>query len=289
MKDPVRARAVTQLVVCALLWSLAGVLIKSADWPPLAVAGARGLIAGVFLATVNFRSLRFTWSRLQLGAAVAYAGCTILFLVATKLTTAANAILLQYTAPIWIALLGAWLLREPATRTDWVAIVAILGGMTLFFSGDLRFTGALGNVLAVLSGVFFAAMTMLLRKQKDASPLESIILGNLLAFVVGLPSMVRAPAPSATCLLMLGLLGVVQLGLAYQLYSKAIRHVPALQVVLVTVLEPILNPTWVLLLTGERPGPRALVGGAIVLGASTLRSVAALNGKTTTLPVVAAE
>jgi drug/metabolite transporter (DMT)-like permease len=289
MKDPVRARAVTQLIACALLWSLAGVLIKSADWPPLAVAGARGLIAGVFLAAVNARNLKFTGSRLQLGAAVAYAGCTILFLVATKLTTAANAILLQYTAPIWIALLGAWLLREPATRTDWAAIVAILGGMALFFSGDLRFTGALGNVLAVLSGVFFAAMTMLLRKQKDASPLESIILGNLLAFLVGLPSMLHAPAPSSTCWLMLGLLGVVQLGLAYQLYSRAIRHVPALQVVLVTVLEPILNPTWVLLATGERPGPRALVGGAIVLGASTLRSIATLNGRATTLPVVAAE
>jgi len=137
----------------------------------------------------------------------------------------------------------------------------------------------LGNVLAVLSGVFFAAMTMLLRKQKDGSPLESIILGNLLAFLVGLPSMVRAPAPSSTCLLMLGLLGVVQLGVAYQLYSRAIRHVPALQVVLITVLEPILNPTWVLIAIGERPGPRALVGGVIVLGASTLRSISAIRGR----------
>jgi drug/metabolite transporter (DMT)-like permease len=289
MKDPARARAVSQLVLCALLWSLAGVLIKSADWPPLAVAGARGLIAGVFLAAINAKRLRFTWSRLQIAAAVAYAGCTILFLVATKLTTAANAILLQYTAPIWIALLGAWLLREPATRTDWAAIVAILGGMGLFFSGDLRFAGALGNFLAVLSGVFFAAMTMLLRKQKDASPLESIILGNLIAFAVGLPFMLRAPAPSPTCWLMLGLLGVVQLGLAYQLYSRAIRHVPALQVVLVTVLEPILNPTWVLLAIGERPSPRALVGGAIVLGASTLRSIASINAKPPILPVAAAE
>jgi drug/metabolite transporter (DMT)-like permease len=279
MKDHVRARAVTQLVACALLWSLAGVLIKSADWPPLAVAGARGLIAGVFLAAVNARHLRFTWSPLQLGAAVAYAGCTILFLVATKLTTAANAILLQYTAPIWIALFGAWLLRERATRTDWLTIAAMLAGMGLFFSGDLRFTGLLGNLLAVLSGVFFAAMTMLLRKQKDGSPLESILLGNLLAFLVGLPAMVRAPAPSSTCLLMLGLLGVVQLGAAYQLYSRAIRHLPALQVVLITVLEPILNPTWVLLAIGERPGPRALVGGVIVLGASTFRSIAATRGR----------
>jgi drug/metabolite transporter (DMT)-like permease len=181
------------------------------------------------------------------------------------------------------------LLREPATRTDWAAIVAILGGMGLFFSGDLRFAGALGNFLAVLSGVFFAAMTMLLRKQKDASPLESIILGNLIAFAVGLPFMLRAPAPSPTCWLMLGLLGVVQLGLAYQLYSRAIRHVPALQVVLVTVLEPILNPTWVLLAIGERPSPRALVGGAIVLGASTLRSIASINAKPPILPVAAAE
>jgi drug/metabolite transporter (DMT)-like permease len=280
MNDPLRARALGQLVLAALFWSLAGVLIKSAEWPPLALAGGRGLIAGAFLALVNGRRLRFTWSPLQIGAALAYAGCTLLCVVATKLTTAANAILLQYTAPVWIALFGPWLLREPATKADWLAIVAILGGMGLFFSEDLQFNGALGNALAVLSGVFFAAMTMLLRKQKDSSAMESIILGNLIAFAVGLPFMLRAPAPSARCCLMLALLGVVQLGFSYQLYSRAIRHVPALQVVLVSVLEPILNPVWVLLAIGERPGARALLGGVIVLGAATVRSLASLKGRT---------
>jgi drug/metabolite transporter (DMT)-like permease len=277
MKDPARTRALGQLVLAALFWSLAGVLIKSADWPPMAVAGGRGLIAGAFLLLVNGRRLHFTGSRLQLGGAVAYAGCTVFFLVATKLTTAANAILLQYTAPIWIALVGPWLLREPSTKADWLAIAGILGGMALFFSESLQFTGMLGNALAVLSGVFFAAMTMLLRKQKDASAVESIILGNLLAFAVGLPFMLRAPAPSPTCCLMLGLLGVVQLGVSYQLYSRAIRHVPALQVILVSVLEPILNPILVLLAIGERPSPRALAGGVIVLGTATIRSVVSIR------------
>jgi drug/metabolite transporter (DMT)-like permease len=285
MNDPLRTRALGQLVLAALFWSIAGVLIKGADWPPLAVAGGRGLVACAFLAMVNGRRLRFTWSRLQLGAAAAYAGCTILCVVSTKLTTAANAILLQYTAPIWIALLGPWLLREPSTRADWFAIVAILGGMGLFFSENLRFAGMLGNVLAVVSGMFFAAMTMLLRKQKDTSAMESIVLGNLIAFLVGLPFMVKAPAPSPECLLMIGLLGVVQLGLSYQLYSRAIRHVPALQVILVSVVEPILNPVWVLLAIGERPGTRAVLGGAVVLGAATVRSVASVRVRFSQAPV----
>jgi drug/metabolite transporter (DMT)-like permease len=279
MNDPARARALGQLVLAALFWSTAGVLIKSADWPPLAVAGGRGLVACAFLALVNRGKLRFTWSRVQLGAAVAYAGCTVLCVVSTKLTTAANAILLQYTAPIWIALFGPWLLGEPSTKADWFAIAGILGGMGLFFSENLRFAGMLGEALAVLSGVFFAAMTMLLRRQKDTSAMESIILGNLLAFLVCVPSLARAPMPSPACLLVIGLLGVFQLGFSYQLYSRAIRHVPALQTVVVSVVEPILNPIWVLLAIGERPGIRALLGGAVVLGSATVRSVASVRGR----------
>ena len=268
------------MFLAALCWSLGGLLIKRADWPPLAVAGARGAIAALFLLALNRRSLRFTWSPLQLGAALAYAGCTILFVAATKLTTAANAILLQYTAPVWVALFGAWLLGERATRADWAALVAVFAGMALFFSDDLQFAGMAGNVIAVLSGVAFAAMTLLMRKQKNSSAIESIILGNALAFAVGLPFMFTAPSlPSRDGWLALLLLGVVQLGVSYQLYARAIRHVTALEAVLLPVVEPILNPVWVLLALGERPSPRALAGGAIVLGAVTLRAAASLRAR----------
>ena len=276
MKDPAHTRAVGQLLLAALLWSLAGVLIKGLAWPALAVAGGRGFIAALFLVATS-RGLRFTWSRVQVGAAVAYASCTVTFVIANKLTTAANAILLQYTAPVWVALLGAWLLRERPTRADWLAIAAALGGMALFFANELRLISVLGNCIGVLSGVSFAVMAILMRKQKDGSAVESIILGNLLAFLIGLPAIATAPALPARGWLLLLVLGVVQLGFSYRLYARAIRHVTALEAVLIPVIEPVFNPLWVLLCFGERPGPLALAGGIIVLGAVTLRAVASIR------------
>lgn len=273
MRSPEHARAVGLMAAAALCWSLGGLLIKSVPWPPLAVAAGRGFIAAAFLAAFAPR-FRFTWSAAQLGGAVAYAGTTVLFVTANKLTTAANAILLQYTAPVWIALLGAWFLGERATRADWLTIVAVFGGMALFFCDDLQFSGVAGNLVALASGVAFASMTLLLRKQKDTSAEESIFLGNLLAGVIGLPFILKAGAlPDARGWVALGLLGTVQLGLSYLLYARAIRHVTALEAVLIPVIEPILNPIWVLLALGERPGPLSIVGGVIVLTAATLRAL----------------
>jgi len=265
------------MAAAALCWSLGGLLIKSVAWPPMAVAGGRGFIAAAFLAAFAPR-FRFTWSAAQLGGAVAYAATTVLFVTANKLTTAANAILLQYTAPVWIALFGAWFLGERATRADWLTIGVVFAGMGLFFCDDVRVAGIVGNLVALASGVSFAAMTMLLRKQKDTSAEESIFLGNLLAGVIGLPFMFHGGLlPDARSWLALGLLGTVQLGLSYLLYSRAIRHVTALEAVLIPVIEPILNPVWVLLALHERPGPLSLVGGVIVLTAATLRALHSLR------------
>ena len=285
MRGQAHGRAVLQLIAAAFLWSLGGLLIKTVDWPPLAVAGGRGVIAAVFLLLTN-RNLHFTFSPIQLGAAVAYAACTATFVAATKLTTAANAILLQYTAPVWIALFGSWFLGERATRADWLTIGVVLGGMTLFFAdGGLQWTNTLGILVALASGVAFAAMTMLLRRQKDGSPVESIILGNGLTFLIGIPWMLSSPLPSPVGLGALGLLGVVQLGCSYWLYSRAIRHVTALEAVLVPVIEPLLNPVWVFLVRGERPSPWALVGGVFVLGAVTLRGVHSLRLRVSDDPI----
>lgn len=273
MRDPAHTKSVGLLLAGALCWSLAGVLFKYVEWPGLAAASGRGLIAAVFLLAVSWRSLRFTWSPLQLGAAAAYAACTILFTLANKMTTAANAILLQYTAPVWIALLGAWLLGERATRIDWWTIAAVFGGLALFFYEGLQLNNLSGLLVALASGVGFAVMTILMRKQKATSAMESIILGNLIGFFIGLPVLWTAPALPASGWIALGLLGTVQLGLAYVFYAKAIKHVTALEAVLIPVLEPLLNPIWVLLAVGEKPSPLALVGGAVVLGAVTLRAM----------------
>jgi drug/metabolite transporter (DMT)-like permease len=271
-------RAIFQLIGAALCWSLAGLLIKAVDWPPLAVAGGRGIIAAIFLYLTN-RALRFNFARDQVIGALAYAACTVTFCVATKLTTAANAILLQYTAPVWVALFGAWFLGERASRADWTTIVAVFAGMLLFFADGLALSHMFGNALAAFSGICFAAMTIALRRQKDGSPVESIILGNALAFLIGLPWIIGAPSPPAQGWTALVLLGVVQLGCSYWLYARAIKHVTALEALLIPVMEPILNPVWVLIALNEKPSPFALVGGVIVLTAVTVRAVISIRGR----------
>uniref|UniRef100_UPI0040490759 DMT family transporter n=1 Tax=Cephaloticoccus sp. TaxID=1985742 RepID=UPI0040490759 len=268
--------AVGQLVLAALCWSLGGLLIKAIDWPPLAIAGGRGLIAALFLVLTN-RRLRFTFSRVQVFAAFAYAGCTVFFVLATKFTTAANAILLQYTAPVWIALLAAWFLGEPTTRRDWTIIAIVFLGMTLFFADGLEFSGMLGNIFGIISGICFAAMTISLRRQKAGSPVESIILGNLIAFVIGAPFMIGVPLPSPVGMGALAALGLIQLGCSYWLYARAIRHVTALEAVIIPVFEPILNPVWVFLARGEQPTKWALLGGTIVIAAVIWRALDSLR------------
>jgi len=285
LNNPPHTRAVGQLVLAALCWSLGGLLIKSVPWPPLAVAGGRGLIAGLFLLATN-RGLRFHFSSRQILGALGYAACTVTFCTATKLTTAANAILLQYTAPVWVALFSAWLLGERSTRHDWITIAAVLGGMGLFFADSLETGHLAGNAIAALSGVCFAGMTIALRSQKGGSPVESIILGNGLAFLIGLPWIAHAPSLSAAGWLSLGTLGLVQLGASYWLYARAIRHVTALEAVLIPVIEPILNPVWVLLAVGEHPTSLSLLGGAIVLSAVTLRALRSIRSEgADTMPV----
>jgi drug/metabolite transporter (DMT)-like permease len=264
-------KALLFLVLAALGWSLGGVLIKGIDWHPMAISGARSLIGAVVILAC-FRDLRITGSRYQVGGALAYAGTVILFVLATKMTTAANAILLQYTAPVYVALFSPWFLGEPARRSDWAAIGVVLGGMVLFFLDRLSPAGLWGNIAALASGFCFGWLALFLRRQKGASTIESLLLGNLVAAAAGLPFFFGAP-PSARSVAALLLLGVVQLGVPYILYALAIRHVTAVTAILVPMIEPVLNPVWVLLATGEVPGALSIAGGVIILGAVGARSI----------------
>jgi len=266
-----RHQAIGFLVVTAILWSSAGLLIKMISWNPIAIAGMRSAIATLVL-LVFLRRPHLTWSSAQIGGALAYTVTVILFVLANKLTTAANAILLQYTSPIFVALFGAWFLGERATRLDWTTIFVVMGGMVLFFLDDLTTGGLWGNVCAIASGVTFACFVLFMRKQKNDSPLESVFLGNILTALIGFPFMFEA-VPSASSWVGLILAGVIQLGLSQVLYAAAIKHVAALEAILIAVIEPILNPIWVLLVMGEAPGPWASLGGFIVLVSVTIRYV----------------
>ena len=264
-----RGRAIALLVLTAVFWSFGGILIKLVQWHPMAISGMRSAIAALTIRIV-FRDLRFNWSRPQIGGAVAFAGTVTLFVIATKMTTAANAILLQYTAPVYVALFGPWFLGEPSRRQDVISIAVILGGMALFFLDKLTPAGMWGNVAALASGACFGWLTLFLRSQKGGSGIESIFLGNLLAAAAGIPFMFGS-MPDAQSWAGLLLLGTVQMGIPYVLFSMAIRHVPAVTAILIPMIEPVLNPAWVLLFLGETPGPMAILGGSIILGVVALR------------------
>ncbi len=262
------SKALAFLILTAVLWSMGGLLIKLIEWNPLAIAGARSLIAAVMMLAYRLIFLGkpdFRFSTPRIGGAVAYVATVVLFVSATKMTTAANAILLQYTAPAYIAVLGAVFLNEKTTRLDWLTIALAFGGMGLFFLDRLSVGNVIGNIFAALSGLTFSVMVIFLRAQKDQSPLDSLILGNILTALVCLPFYFQG-SPGWGNWGIAVLLGVFQLGLSYIFYSEAIRHVRALDGILVPIVEPILNPLWVLLFLGEVPGPWAILGGFIVLG-----------------------
>jgi len=266
--------------MCGLFWSTAGVLIKEVDWNVAAIWSVRSAIAAATLWLVRRPSLRRI-SAAEWRAACALAATTGLFILANKLTTAANAILIQYSAPIWVALFGAWLLGERASRLDWLTIGAVLCGITLFFVEHLTFDHVAGNLVALASGVAFALSAMSFRKvaitpgrDGPSDPLRPMFLGCLLGAVLGAPFILMSAPPDATGWAALAGLGVVQQAAAYLCYSRAIRHATALEAMLIPVIEPIVSPVWVALAFGERPGPWALVGGAIVVGAVTLRALA---------------
>jgi len=266
-----RSKGITLLLATALLWSLGGVLIKWVSWNAMAIAGMRSAIAFPLMLIV-IRREHLTFSPVQMWGAFAYAGTVILFVVATRMTTAANAILLQYMAPVYVALFSSMFLGERVTPFDWLIILAAISGVALFFMDHLTAEGMAGNGLAILSGMFFGALVLLMRKQKEAYPLGSVFLGNILTTLVCLPFMFGR-MPDASSWIALALLGAIQLGLSYILYSYAIRMVAALEAIMIPVIEPILNPVWVLLVIGERPGPWAIMGGVVVILAVSVFSL----------------
>jgi drug/metabolite transporter (DMT)-like permease len=270
-KPPGNSHAIFGAVLATTLFSTGGVLVKMITAHPMAIAGLRSLLAIPILFVV-LKKPRFTFSLTQMGAALAYAGVVMGFVVATKLTTAANAVILQYTSPIFVALLAWWVLGEKVTWVDWLTVVLVMGGVILFFLDKVSLGGLTGNILAVGSGAGFAVMLVLLRKQKEGSLVESMILGNVITAVIGIPLMFRG-APHGFDWLWIVVLGVFQLGLPFALYSWTIRILTSLETVIIKGIEPILNPIWVYLFIGEKPGSWALAGALIVFTTVTARSI----------------
>src|SRR3984957_4186511 len=265
--------ALLLLLAAAILWSLGGVLIKSIDLAPVAIAGSRSLIAMATISALMPGVLRkISWQTVP--GAIVYSATVFLFVVATKLTTAANAIFLQYTAPIYIAMISPWFLGERTRWHDWLLVLLALSGVGLFFLDQLSFKGFSGVMAALGSGFAFAWLTIFMRRQKAGSPESVVLLGNAVTFLIALPWMFPIPRIGQNGPRLL-LLGVVQLAIPYLLYSLAIRHVRALDASVISIIEPILNPIWVMLATSEHPTFWSIIGGSLVLATSLTRSLLA--------------
>ncbi len=280
--NPRALRARLQVLAAALLFSTGGAAIKAISLAGGQVAGFRSGIAAVALALLLPASRR-NWSRRTLLVAVAYAATLLLFVTATKRTTAANAIFLQSTAPIYLLLIGPWLLREPVRRSDLGFFAAVAIGLALVFLGEEHAVTApdpvSGNLLALASGLSWAFTVAGLRwLGRDPDPqansgAAAVLAGNLLGFLLALPWSFPIEGAGAVDALVLAYLGVVQIGCAYAFLVAGLRHVPALEAAILLLVEPVLNPIWAWLAHAEAPSGFALLGGGVILGATAAKSV----------------
>lgn len=280
------------VIAAAALWSTGGVGVKIAEAEPLVVAGLRSAFALLFMLGVIALRLRGRFAvvgallkrPLVWAAAASYALMVVTFVLSARRTTAANAIFIQYTGPVYVALLSGPLLGEKPSRRDLYAIVFCVLGMALTFGGELGGGRAAGNALAILSSFGFAGLPLLLRVDQqriDAklaadAPLVAMSLGNALAAAVALPAMLQHPPSGpaqARTLLVLLLLGTFQIGLPYVLYGIAVRRLRALDSSLLATIEPVLSPVWVLFATGERPSVMAAAGGATIVFAVVVQTL----------------
>ncbi|HKO59075.1 MAG TPA: DMT family transporter [Thermoanaerobaculia bacterium] len=264
-----RRKGILYIIGAALLWSSGGIGIKAVADPALKVTFYRSLFAAITLVLLfRGRVLGRRWKSTAafVIAIICYGACLTSFVVATKWTTAANAIFLQYAGAIWVLLLSPLVLREPMRARDAIAIGVAMAGMALFFVGRFEAKGMAGNAMALLSSVFFAGLILALRREHGASE-SAITWGNAVLALGVLPFVVNDLALTPKSFAVLAGLGVFQIGLAYALFVRGLKHVTATQASLTGMLEPIANPLWVFLALGEKPSGFAIAGAAIVLAA----------------------
>jgi drug/metabolite transporter (DMT)-like permease len=265
-------RGALLIAAAAILWSSGGLAIKLVPLSAVGVVFWRSFVAGVFLLAV-FRPSRARWRHAAPSTVIVYALMILTFVSATKMTTAANAIFLQYTGPLYVLALGPFILKEPFRKIDAAAVAVALGGMSLFFVGRLDPGALAGNVVAVVSGVFFGLTILLLRRDASGDAIPSVIAGNLAAAALALPFAWGHLGLDGKGVLLVLFLGVVQLGISYVLFVEGLKTVPAAEASLLGMLEPMFNPLWAFLGLGERPSTWAALGGAIVLAAVAGRTV----------------
>ena len=266
------------IFAAAFLMSTNGLFIKLLPWHPVTMAGIRSMVAFVFLGILRLVSPPPKGTKNPvfplLAAAVLFSVTIYLFFIANKLTTSANAIMLQYGAPIWAAILAWFLLKEKPHWEHWAALALVFGGLALIFRDGLGRGALSGNAIAVLSGITFGAHSVFLRMLKNGNPADAMLLTHLICALIGLPFIFLYP-PTLTFSSVMSILfmGIFQIGLASLLFAFGLKIISAVEALLIDSIEPVLNPIWVLAITGEKASIAALTGGASIILAVVFSSL----------------
>lgn len=262
-----RNRAIFELLLCAALWSIAGIFIKLIPWNSIVIAGIRSLIAGaVMFVYMRYKRIGFTADRRSMLGGLALCCTLTCFVAANKLTTAANSIVLQFTAPMFIVVFSVLFLKKKFSRSDIFAVVLTMLGISLFFFDQLTPGHLLGNCVAIVAGMAFAGYYMSLEGASESERMSAILMAHGLTFCVSIPFIaLEPPELGAAPVICIFILGVVQLGIPYVLLGRASGSCPPLACSLLGAVEPLLNPVWVFIFDGEAPGMWALIGGVVVV------------------------
>lgn len=268
-----KKKAMMIMVITAIMWSIGGIFIKLISWSPFLIAGIRSLISGSLMAGfMKVSHVRFKLNKYSLFAGIGLSFSAIMFTIANKLTTAANAIVLQYTAPVFILVLSAVLFHEKLHRREIGVVTVTLCGMVLFFLDQLSPGNMIGNLLGILAGVFLALMFVMVGRggDDDSTRMSGILIAHMLTVVIGVPlGLMATTSTTGMEIVYVVILGVFQLGIPYILYGIASRDCSPLACSLIGMLEPLLNPVWVAIFIGEVPGMFALIGAVIIIGTVT--------------------
>ena len=264
----------------AFLWSSSGLFIKVLQLDAFQISFYRSGIAAITILIISY--LRKTKPKFEKDlisnlCAISYAAILIFFVLATKMTTAANAIFLQFTAPIYLLFLEPIFLKTKFRTRDLVTIIFCVMGMGMFFFGKLEIGGIYGNMFAILSGISFALFSLFLKWKKQlhnsTNTINNLIVGNALVSLICLPFVFNNLSISGTELLILLYMGAIQIGISYMIFNEGIKYISATESMIIAMLEAMFNPIWVFIGIGEKPSVYAIIGAAIIFGAILFHNI----------------
>ena len=268
---PEHQKGILAVLAAALLWSTGGLFIKLVTFDAIQISFFRSFFAAIVFIAL-FKKNIFYANGFTFINALMYSAILILFVIATKTTTAANAIFLQYTAPIYVLIFEPIINKTHYEKINIITILICFTGMILFFMGKFSPGYVTGNILALLSGVAYAAFLLGMRKNKKEYQFSSIFYGNIIVSLICVSSIFHLSNITTANLMMVTFLGIFQIGIAYAIFSYGLKRVLAIEASLISMIEPTLNPVWVFIGYGEVPSIMAIIGGIIIIAAISVRA-----------------